>query len=330
MEYCLDMGMWNQVFAVPCVLADKHLKLAGREQLQVILWILRHGGERFSPETLAQSLGISQDSALDALEYWVQQGLLRAQDGALRPVSEAAAPAPAAGQELPGDPPASRELPPQKRMLRPDGEHVAARAAESADMRSLMQEAEMTLGKTLSPAMTALLVTITDDYGLPVEVTAMLLHYAAEVGRASTSYIDAVAREWAGAGILSVPAAEERLAALDKTRQAWRRVSAAAGLRQRSPSKSEGERALRWVEEWKFSDEMLCAAYDACAEHTGKFSAAYMDKVLSSWHQKGLRTPAQVEENRQARAQTEERDAPRSYDIEELAAMSSLDLPEEL
>lgn len=319
--------MWSQVFAVPCALADKHLKLAGREQLQVILWILRHGGERFSPEALAQSLGISQDSALDALEYWVQQGLLRAQDGELRPASEAGADI---GPEPSGETQAPRELPPQKRMPRPDGGHVAARAAESADMRSLMQEAEMTLGKTLSPAMTALLVTITDDYGLPVEVTAMLLHYAAEVGRASTSYIDTVAREWAGAGILSVPAAEERLAALDKTRQAWRRVSAAAGLRQRSPSKSEGERALRWVEEWRFSDEMLCAAYDACAEHTGKFSAAYMDKVLSGWHQKGLRTPAQVEENRQARAQTEERNAPRSYDIEELAAMSSLDLPEEL
>ena len=46
---------------------------------------------------------------------------------------------------------------------------LAARLAESENVRFLMQEAETTLGKTLSPAMTSLLLTITDDYGLPVE-----------------------------------------------------------------------------------------------------------------------------------------------------------------
>ena len=45
MEYRLDVGMWNQVFAVPCALVDQHLKLAGKEQLQVILWLLRYPGQ---------------------------------------------------------------------------------------------------------------------------------------------------------------------------------------------------------------------------------------------------------------------------------------------
>ena len=38
MDYRLDIGMWNQVFAVPCALVDRHLKLAGKEQLQVLLY----------------------------------------------------------------------------------------------------------------------------------------------------------------------------------------------------------------------------------------------------------------------------------------------------
>ena len=68
--------------------------------------------------------------------------------------------------------------------------------SESDSVRYLMQEAEATLGKTLSPAMTSLLLTITDDYGLPVEVTVMLLHYAKEVQKTGTAYID----PWPGTG----------------------------------------------------------------------------------------------------------------------------------
>ena len=70
MDYRLDIGMWNQVFAVPCALVDRHLKLAGKEQLQVLLYALRHAGEGFTPEGLAGDLGMTAEEALDGLEYW--------------------------------------------------------------------------------------------------------------------------------------------------------------------------------------------------------------------------------------------------------------------
>ncbi len=209
-------------------------------------------------------------------------------------------------------------------------------------MRFLLQEAEATLGKTLSPAMSSLLLTITDDYGLPAEVTVMLLHYAQEVGRTGTSYIDSVARDWAESGIFSLAAAEEKLQELSKNRLAWSKVSAAAGLSKRSPSKSEGQRACKWVYEWGFTDEMLSAAYDACAEYTGKFSAAYMDKVLDGWHQLGIRSLKELQENQAAQAsQTSQPSRPaapvrqnppenKSYDITQLEQLSSFHLPENL
>ena len=52
MEYHLELGPWGQIFPVPCALVDRHLKLAGREQLQVLLWALRHAGEGFSSHSL--------------------------------------------------------------------------------------------------------------------------------------------------------------------------------------------------------------------------------------------------------------------------------------
>ena len=87
MDYILHMGAWNSVFAVPTSLVDRYLKLAGKEQLQVLLWMLRHGGEAVAPETLARELGTDVGSVLDALDYWVQEGLLTGSKGELSPAA---------------------------------------------------------------------------------------------------------------------------------------------------------------------------------------------------------------------------------------------------
>lgn len=336
MDYRLDIGMWNQVFAVPCALVDKHLKLAGKEQLQILLYALRHAGEGFTVEGISRELGMTDNEALDSLEYWCDRGLLSQAGRELLPVPQeerAAVQAPEPERETVIAEPAEEkpELPPKKRMLRPDGEHLTARLAESEGVRYLMQEAESALGKTLSPAMSSLLLTITDDYGLPVEVTVMLLNYAREVGHIGTSYIDSVARDWAESSIFSIEAAEEKLQQLSKARLAWSKVSTVAGLPKRSPTKSEEERACRWVYEWGFTQEMLEAAYEACADHTGKFSAAYMDKVLTKWRQQGITDLQGLQQQKQAATKKSGRGgAEKSYDISELEQLSGLRLPDKL
>lgn len=341
MAYRLDIGLWNQVFAVPCGLVDRHLKLAGKEELQVILYLLRHPGEALEPQALGDALGMPLEKAQEALEYWVDRGLLALQGEELSPVPQQEAPATAArlvqpqpaGEQAPPPqeekPAGEKKLPPRKRMVRPDAGHLAARMSESESVRYLMQEAEATLGKTLSPAMTSLLLTITDDYGLPVEVTVMLLHYAKEVQKTGTAYIDSVARDWAESGIFTLEAAERKLQELSQRRLAWGMVESAAGLPRRSPSKREEEAATRWVYQWGFSREMLSAAYDRCADNTGKFSAAYINKVLEGWYSAGIRTVEQLQEAERQKQEEQKKDQ-KSYDIDELERLSFFNLPKEL
>lgn len=340
MAYRLDIGLWNQVFAVPCGLVDRHLKLAGKEELQVILYLLRHPGEALEPQALGDALGMPLEKAQEALEYWVDRGLLSLQGEELSPVPQQEAPAAArplqpqpAGEQAPPPqeekPAGEKKLPPRKRMVRPDAGHLASRMSESESVRYLMQEAEATLGKTLSPAMTSLLLTITDDYGLPVEVTVMLLHYAKEVQKTGTAYIDSVARDWAESGIFTLEAAERKLQELSQRRLAWGMVESAAGLPRRSPSKREEEAATRWVYQWGFSREMLSAAYDRCADNTGKFSAAYINKVLEGWHSAGIRTVEQLQEAERQKQEEQKKDQ-KSYDIDELERLSFFNLPKEL
>ena len=341
MAYRLDIGLWNQVFAVPCGLVDRHLKLAGKEELQVILYLLRHPGEALEPQALGDALGMPLEKAQEALEYWVDRGLLALQGEELSPVPQQEAPATAArlvqpqpaGEQAPPPqeekPAGEKKLPPRKRMVRPDAGHLAARMSESESVRYLMQEAEATLGKTLSPAMTSLLLTVTDDYGLPVEVTVMLLHYAKEVQKTGTAYIDSVARDWAESGIFTLEAAERKLQELSQRRLAWGMVESAAGLPRRSPSKREEEAATRWVYQWGFSREMLSAAYDRCADNTGKFSAAYINKVLEGWYNAGIRTVEQLQEAERQKQEEQKKDQ-KSYDIDELERLSFFNLPKEL
>lgn len=328
MDYTLHMGPWNSVFAVPTALVDRYLKMAGKEQLQVLLWMLRHGGEAVSPQALSQTLGVDLDTILDALDYWVQEGLLTGKDGQLSPAptAEPVVAAPAPTPAVTGREPA--QLPPKKRLIRPDTQHLAARMSESTEIRFLMQEAETTFGKTISPAMAATLLTICDDYGLPVEVVVMLIHYAKDVGKTGTAYIDSVARDWAASGVFTLEAAENKLQELDERRQAWAKVQSAAGLPRRSPTKKEEDAAYRWVYEWKFTVEMLSAAYERCADNTGKFNVNYINKVLEGWYKNGVRNLQELE-SLEAKKK-EDREASKSYDIEELEKMSFFDLPEEL
>ena len=325
MEYRLHMGPWNSVFAVPTALVDRYLKLAGKEQLQVLLWMLRHGGEAFSPEALAQELALDQDAVLDALDYWQQEGLLASREGQLTPAAQPEAPQAPAAPRAPAQAPG---LPPKRRLVRPDTQHLAARMGESEEIRFLMQEAQATFGKTISPAMAATLLAMCDDYGLPVEVVVMLLHYAKDVGKTGTAYLDSVARDWAESGVFTLEAAEKKLQELEEHHQAWAKVQSAAGLPRRAPSRKEEDAAYRWVYQWKFTGEMLRAAYERCVDNTGKFNISYINKILEGWHKQGARNLQEVDALEAKKK--EEREQGTSYDIDQLEKMSFFDLPEEL
>ena len=116
MAYRLDIGLWNQVFAVPCGLVDRHLKLAGKEELQVILYLLRHPGEALEPQALGDALGMPLEKAQEALEYWVDRGLLALQGEELSPVPQRR-PLPRRPGSFSPSPPGNRPRPPRRKNL---------------------------------------------------------------------------------------------------------------------------------------------------------------------------------------------------------------------
>ena len=85
MSYSINLGSWQSIFAVPSDVVDKHLKLAGGAQLKVLLWVLRHAGSPFEAEAVGEALNMHPADVKDAMQYWVETGLLAVSGGTFSP-----------------------------------------------------------------------------------------------------------------------------------------------------------------------------------------------------------------------------------------------------
>lgn len=324
MNYTMNLGAWNSVFAVPCSVVDKHMKMTTEKPLKVLLWVLRHAGESFTMQDIAKAIDISEEDAGDYMLYWQQAGLVAVQDNEITPAAAVSEPKPQAVQAKPEPAavPAPQPEPIQHKILsRPqkaDNAFVAKRMGESTEITCLMQEAEQILGRLISNGDSATLLMIHDDFGLPADVIIMLLQYVVSIGKANTRYIEKVAMNWADEEIFTHEKAEEKLRRLAENSNAWRVVEQAVDTPHRAPSSKEEAFAAMWVAQWKFIPALIHEAYERSVDATGKFSPSYMHKILERWHRDGITTLVQAQKEKEERASARKGDKPSkttTYDI---------------
>ncbi len=337
MQYQMNLGVWGSVFAVPSAVVDQHIKMAGAIQLKALLYLLRHAGEAVSLSQLASSIGKSEADTEDAVQYWVEAGVLSANEGQLAPAAAAQqAPAvqPAAPPAAEKTQPAVQEQPKQEdgeREMRaraiavppvkPNPAEVAKRASESGEIAFLLNETQLRLGRMISPGEASTLVYLHDWAGLPAGVILMVIEYAQSKGKNNMRYIEKVALSWADEEIDTLEKAERKLSEMHEAADGWRRISSLLGLPERKPSAYEEKCVARWLKEWKLPEGLIRTAYDTCVDATGKMSFAYMNKVLERWQNDGIRTPAEaIKQKGNRRAAAKKEDKPQtqtSYDLDE-------------
>lgn len=314
MEYQMNLGVWNSVFVVPSAVVDDHLKLAGAAQLKVLLWFLRHAGETVSVNDIAAALTMQEVDVKDSLQYWVHTGVVKISENTILPVQEEKSenhsviktvkeennnsvfePKPVQNEE-PASVPVSEKTEKNKsaRALssptKPDAKYVAKRIDEDETIRYLMDSAENILGRMTSPDEKATFLMIHESDGLPVDVILMLMQYAAEIGKLNARYIEKTAINWADDEITTLAAAEKKIQQLTNGRNAAKIIQNIFGLDDHSPTPKEINFAERWLNEWKFSKEMLRFAYEICVDATSKYIPTYVNKILSKWYESGIDT----------------------------------------
>ena len=325
MEYKLDLGAWESVFAVPGVLVDKHLKLAGAAQLKVILWVLRHSGERFTVENISQALSMQQADVRDCMLYWKETGIICQREDIITPgITVGASPEAASEEGVPSQRQPGPEPVKEKRTRalsrpeKPDIKYLTKRLSEDESIVYLMNTADEIFGRPTNTNDKETLLMINETDGLPVEVIIMLLQYAKSIDKCNIRYIEKVAISWADEEITTLDRAEEKIKKLTSGRSAAGTIQKLFGLGDHSPTEKETEYADRWLNIWGFSTEMIRKAYEICVDAKGKYIPKYVDSVLSRWNNSGIKTPEDAERDQgSAKNRRKKTEKKATYDIEE-------------
>ena len=312
MAYRVVVKCGGGAFFVPNEAAE-NLKLCTAGQLRVLLFALSRGFSETSPENVAEELGIIPEDAKDLLDYWVGRGILEC-DGVSVPVSAAKTVSPAPQVSEP-----RREIPKAPETKLTMKEVMQIKESDPA-VAHVFSEAERLLGKTFTTSDSETIVWLISYAGIAPEVLITIIAYCASIDKKSFFYIRKTALEWLENGIDTIEAAEERMRVLEEAKSWEGEVKRVLEIYGRSLVSKEKE----FCETWRIygiSSDLIHFAYEKCIEKTAKLSFPYINKILLSWHQKGIKTVAEATAENKPKVT----EAKPSFDLDELERRMMLD-----
>lgn len=163
-------------------------------------------------------------------------------------------------------------------------------------LSDMLAVAQKILGKMLSYPAIEKLYGLYDWLAMSPELILRLLEYCVELGKKDMRYIEKVALSWHEMGITTAADAELYIKRQNYKRSYVYQIQKEFGIADRKLTASE----LRYIGQWYtlgVSVELAAFAYDYGVTKTGKLAMAYINKVLTSWFEEGIRTPAQAQES---------------------------------
>lgn len=204
-------------------------------------------------------------------------------------------------------------------------EDLVRRSREDAGFSAIVTEAQKVLGHVLSSSDLKRLFGIYDYLALPPEVILMLLNHCVSISqgrRPSMRFIEKEAYVWANREIMSLEQAEEYIRSSRRRREDVGRIKESLGIRGRELTATEQKHISSWLD-MGFGEECISIAYDRTVTNTGALKWNYMNKILLSWHEKGIHNAAQLEEKegRRKTAPTRTNTPDKPIDMEALRAI---------
>lgn len=270
---------------------DRYIAEANGDYVKVYLLLLRFSGagEGLTVAKLADRLECTERDVMRALGYWEKCGLVGLTYDAdhelcgidIARVSED--PALYDPAELPVD---------------------EVSGAPVSDMRSyknrkdfaeLAYVAECYLGKTLSKTESDTLSYFLDGLNLPVELIEYLIEYSVEGGHDSFHYMKAVATSWAEKGIQTVEEAKADADEHSAFAGKCNRILKACGISGRVAADSERTYIRTWLDQYHFPMEVILEACGRTLSSIQKPSFPHTNKILTDWHNRGVKTVDDIE-----------------------------------
>lgn len=133
------------------------------------------------------------------------------------------------------------------------------------------------------------------NYNMNPDIIVKAFFYSVEKkGKRKVNYVEGIIRNWYDSGITNVEALQEELKLKDQRYYRYERIMKYLGYGKGIPTESQMKVIDKWFGKYDFSLEMVLKA----CENTNKISNPsinYIDGILSSWHNKGIKTLDDIE-----------------------------------
>ncbi len=293
MSFEINPYAYKSIFAVPTSVVDDNIRLASVLQLKVLLYMLRHSDKDLSGEDVAAALSLDKADAEDAMIFWQERGLLVKSDETAKPILHIESTTDIIIEKEEAEPVLKNvsDIP----LSRPSHEQIAARLQECKEFSALFAEAQAALGKTIGYDGQSVLIMMHDSYGLPFEVILMAVEYSVSQQKTGFSSIAKLGKLWSEQGIDTLEGAMEYIEEHNVVNETWNKLRSLTDISNRTPTSKQRGYLVAWVKEYGYDENIIYYAYEESVDRTGKMSMPYMDRIIRNWHERGVKTPMDIQ-----------------------------------
>ena len=296
--------------SISSAIADKLISAHDGDVALLYIYMVRRGEHDL--DAAARDLCRTMSEISAAAEKLQRMGLM----------PDGAAPAKAAAKE--------EKLPPPDEIPKYRSEDIVRRCKENGEFAVVVAEAQTALTHTLSSVEMKTLFGIYDYLALPPEVIMMLINYCVarcreqstpdHPRRPSMRNIEKEAYNWVHQEILTLDQAEEYIRRQRERRDALGRAKAAVGVHGRELTPTETKYLSAWLD-MGFDEDALAIGYDRTITNTGALKWSYMNKIMQSWHEKGLHSAEEIESGDPRRRPQQSAAQGKAIDMDELQSV---------
>lgn len=240
-----------------------------------------------STETIAKTLGISDQEVIAAWRYWSEQGIIK-----LYPYSHTGSEGDLTVEYL-NIKEIILNIKEKKEVCGKYSPERIINARGNQNIRNMFDSLRKLFGRELSPNELFVFLDWIEDYKFPPEVVKLLVEYCVSRDKKDLPYLKQVAKNWFDAGIDSVDKAHEYNSKHKEKWQKYNRVLSFLRLG-RQPTSAEEDMMQKWFYIFEYSEDIVLKACELTAS-TLRPSFNYIDKILTEWHEKKLLSIQEVE-----------------------------------
>lgn len=245
-------------------------------------------------ERIAAAAGVKDEELTASLAFWRGAGVYVIDGEDADADADVASAVTAERSETKPKPRSEKKLP-ERTLPELTADDVKNITANSPERLTLIDACQETMGRMFNTSECSVILGLKEYLGVEDEYIIMLAAYCVKKGKKAVKYIEKTAMSLYERDIETVPQLEEYVRWLETKDELENKLRRLIGAGDRSFTKKEKECIERWGKTYSFGFEMIEHAYGKTVGAIGKPSVPYMDKILSSWNEKGYRTVEEVD-----------------------------------